>query len=434
MLKKLRRRFTTLLMLIIGAILVSFYFTVVCILMITITVNMRASLHEFTADDYVAQYADLSSDEEIENSMVFPLYADGVCVVNVKIDGSYEKLDIGHARVQDDVLDEVVKRVNDGDTTFGLIAEQMMFYYKNPTLNGTRIAFANASQYAKYLGQILFRGALMCVIAIVVIYIVSRFMSKIFIRPVEKAWEQQQNFIADASHELKTPLTVILANTNILELHRQSTIDEEYKWLESTQEEATHMKELVDKMLLLAKSDNMRPDNMFSSVDMSELATRLCLQFEPVAFERGAILNSDIDKDVYVYGDQTSLNQIIHILIDNSVKYAGESGEVFFSLKHISGGCRLETRNPGVLIPEEDIPHLFERFYRSDKAHTAGNGYGLGLAICKNLVEMHDAVINVQSDEKSGTVFTVDFANEKKKFKGIGHGKSSKSKKASDRK
>ena len=115
----------------------------------------------------------------------------------------------------------------------------------------------------------------------------SRFMARIFIRPVEKAWSQQQNFIADASHELKTPLTVILANTNILQEHKADTINNQYKWIESTQVEANHMKELVDKMLILAKSDNMKVNNMFSDVDMSELATRLCLQFEPIAFENG---------------------------------------------------------------------------------------------------------------------------------------------------
>ena len=187
----------------------------------------------------------------------------------------------------------------------------MLFFYKNTTLNGTRIAFANASQYASYLWRLLVRGAVLCVLAIILIYIMSRFLARTFIKPVEKAWAQQQNFIADASHELKTPLTVILANTNILQEHKADTVEEQYKWIESTQVEATHMKELVDKMLILAKSDNMKVNNMFSDVDMSELATRLCLQFEPIAFENGVVLNTDIDDGIKVHGDQTL--SLIHI-------------------------------------------------------------------------------------------------------------------------
>ena len=419
MLKKLRRRFTSMLMLIIGAVLIIFYLVVVGLLMMTITVNMRSSLHDFASEEYVNMYPDITAEEEYDSSQVFHLYSEGVCVVNVMQDGTYTKLNIGQARMKSDVLSVVVNEAMAADYTFGLLPSQMLFFYKNSTIDGTRIAFANASQYASYLGRLFLRGAVMCVLAIIIIYVMSRFMARIFIRPVEKAWSQQQNFIADASHELKTPLTVILANTNILQEHKADTINNQYKWIESTQVEANHMKELVDKMLILAKSDNMKVNNMFSDVDMSELATRLCLQFEPIAFENGVVLNTDIDDGIVIHGDQTSLNQIMHILVDNAVKYAGDSGEIFFSLKRRSGGCILSTRNPGVTIPQEDIPHLFERFYRSDKAHTAGKGYGLGLAICKNLAELHNAQISVLSDDHNGTVFTVTFSDGKKKIIGL---------------
>lgn len=423
MLKKLRRRFTAMLMLIVGAMLTFFYLVVVSFMMITLTLNMRSSLREFASDEYVNLYPDITADNDFDVSQVFPTYSEGVCVVRVNSDGSYYKLNIGQARMKNEVLSVVIKDALAADYAFGLLPSQMLFFFKNPTGNSTRIAFANASQYASYLVQLLVRGAVLCAFALVIIYIVSRFLARIFIRPVEKAWSQQQNFIADASHELKTPLTVILANLNILQEHRFDTVDNQYKWVESTQVEANHMKELVDKMLILAKSDNMKNNQMYSDVDMSEIATRFCLQFEPLAFENGVILNTDIDDGIVIKGDQTSLNQIIHILIDNAVKYAGENGEVYFSLKKKSNGCTLSTRNPGVTIPNEDIPHLFERFYRSDKAHTAGKGYGLGLAICKNLAELHNAQISVLSDEHNGTVFTVNFYDGKKKIKGRHHKK-----------
>ena len=109
--------------------------------------------------------------------------------------------------------------------------------------------------------------------------------------------------------------------------------------------------------------------------------------------------------------------QIIHILLDNAIKYSGIGGEVnlclkqrySYSFKGRSNYIYLSTRNTGTPIPEEDIPHIFERFYRSDKARTSGNGYGLGLSICKNLAQLHNADINVVSNEKIGTIFTVKF-------------------------
>ena len=109
-----------------------------------------------------------------------------------------------------------------------------------------------------------------------------------------------------------------------------------------------------------------------------------------------------------------ALNQIIHILLDNAVKYAGVGGEVTVSLKRRQNSVYLVTRNTGTPIPPEDLPHIFERFYRSDKARTAGGGYGLGLAICKNLAELHRAEITAASDETNGTVFTVRFKAGKK--------------------
>ena len=150
-------------------------------------------------------------------------------------------------------------------------------------------------------------------------------------------------------------------------------------------------------------------------MEFSDLAMRLALQFEPVAFEKGVLIETNIEDGIRIEGDQTALNQIVHILLDNAVKYAGIGGKVELTLKRKQKYVYLSTRNTGAPIPPEDLPHVFERFYRSDKARTSGNGYGLGLAICKNLADLHKAEIGVTSDETDGTVFTVRFRCDRKK-------------------
>ena len=175
------------------------------------------------------------------------------------------------------------------------------------------------------------------------------------------------------------------------------------------------MKDLVDKMLYLAKAENMRTATVRTLVPISDLATKLILQFEPVAFEAGVTIVSEVENGVSILADSTAVNQIIHILIDNAVKYAGLGGTVRVKLYRHKDTVYLSTLNTGAPIPPEDLPHIFERFYRSDKARTAGSGYGLGLAICKSLAEERKATVSVTSDEAHGTEFTVKFMKQKEK-------------------
>ncbi len=352
-----------------------------------------------------------------EDDSVFALHSGSVCVVDVKELGSITMLDFSRANMDEAILSRAVSYALQADADFGHINELNLFYNKTNHTFGSRIAFADSTQYFSYLNIILFDGSILILLSSLFLWAIMRFLAKMCLKPVEKAWEQQKNFIADASHELKTPLTVILTNSGILQSHKNETVESQMQWIDSTYEEATHMRDLVEKLLLLAKTDNASKKNIFSDVNLSELAMQLSLQYEPVAFENGIILNSNIEKNIHLEGDSVALNQIIHILLDNAVKYSDPGGEVTltlkkrhsYSLKKSSGYIILSTKNMGTPIPEEDMPHIFERFYRSDKARTSGSGYGLGLAICKNLVNLHNADISVTSDIENGTVFTVKF-------------------------
>ncbi len=415
MIKKLRKRFVRLSMVLISVVLVVFYMFTMLVVFLRETENVQETLKNYSSESYYSQDFDLGVLDEKVNK--FAIDSGSICVVSVDSLGHIRVLDIASGHIADDLLQTIVEHITEGKVEFGILLNYNLFYYKTTVPSGYRIAFADSSRYTLYLRDMFYADGIIFLIALFVLLFIVRQLAKIFIKPVQKAWEQQQNFIADASHELKTPLTVILTNCDILQTHPDSTVQDQMKWIESTNEEAIHMKEMVNKMLFLAKSENTKPGKITTYINVSELATKVILQFDPVAYEAGVTLNSEIEEDVVIKADSTAVNQIIHILVDNAVKYAGFGGLVTLRLHRFKNSVYLSTNNTGEPIPAEDLPHLFERFYRSDKARTAGSGYGLGLSICKSLAEQQKAVINVKSDRENGTEFTVVFKKQKQRKK-----------------
>ena len=246
------------------------------------------------------------------------------------------------------------------------------------------------------------------------------FLSQWALRPIEKSWQQQRQFVADASHELKTPLTVLLADADILLAHPEQTIDSQRKWVEYIQDEARRMKELVEDLLFLARNDSAaEKERKRQPVVLSDVCWNCMLSFEPVAFERGAQVNGDIDPEVRLLGDEGQLRRLVTILLDNACKYCGPEGTVDLSLKRSGDRAVLTVHNTGEPIPPEALPHLFERFYRQDSARARETGgYGLGLAIAASVVERHRGKISVTSTAAEGTTFTVSLPTEHER--GIG--------------
>ncbi len=239
-------------------------------------------------------------------------------------------------------------------------------------------------------------------IALVAFLLISIALSFWAIKPVERAWVQQRQFIADASHELKTPLTVIMTNA---ELMLDPNIQEEKReqCASNVLDMSRRMRGLTEEMLTLARADNAREGLMTEICSLPELLEDSLLTFEALFFERGLILNSDVDTGFSVKGNETQLRQLIEILLDNARKYSKE-GEVCLSLKK-SGGrhCLLTISNPADPIEEEDLKHIFDRFYRIDPARSASNSYGLGLSIAKGIVERHHG--SIRADYKDGRIF-----------------------------
>ena len=308
----------------------------------------------------------------------------------------------------------------------GYLSNLKLRFIKQNTPEGTKIAFADTVQETRALGELVIQCVMMLLLFLLCFLLVSIFLARWALKPVEKAWEQQNQFIADASHELKTPLTVILANLRILLSHKDATIRDELQWVESTQEEAGRMKKLVENLLFLARSDAKSTPMLYSTFSFSDLILGCLLTFEPVAFEQGVMIEDEISDDIFISGDAPQIRQLVAILLDNACKYAGiadvleKSGssdkKVTVTLTSENEKIKLTVHNTGKAIPEEDLPHLFERFYRTDKsrARTDG-GYGLGLAIAQTIAKNHRGKITVVSAKNLGTSFTVTFPVSKEK-------------------
>ncbi len=276
-----------------------------------------------------------------------------------------------------------------------------------------RIAIVDITSSDTVLREQGIRNLQIVCIALVALFVITWWLSDWALRPVERAWEQQRRFVADASHELKTPLAVILANVQILEADATLS-DDARAWVQSTTDEAHRMQDLVGDLLQLARADEtaagvaqgaMRHEDL----DFSNMVESASLEFDAIAFERGCTLETDITEGVRVTGDPDLLDRMVRILIDNACKYAAVGSSVTVRLSAHAGHATLSVHNEGTPIDPEDLPHVFERFYRSDKARSREDkgGFGLGLAIAKGIVDAHGGKISATSTPEDGTTFTV---------------------------
>ena len=213
-------------------------------------------------------------------------------------------------------------------------------------------------------------------------------------RPVEQAWRQQRQFLSDASHELKTPLTVILSNAEMLDT--ASLEDRPARWADNIRSEARRMKTLVEEMLTLARADSMAPAAVFGQASLSEAAEDCALAFDPVAFEAGKPLEYCLAENICVLGDGEKLRRLVSILLDNAIKYGAPGGTVTLTLERRERQAVLTVSNPGE-IPEEELPRLFQRFYRADVSRGEQSGFGLGLSIADAIAREHKGALRAES-------------------------------------
>ncbi|MDR0984546.1 MAG: HAMP domain-containing histidine kinase [Ruminococcus sp.] len=336
--------------------------------------------------------------------------------VTVSVDGEILNAEYERVSITEETTEIAVKETLKQKTSKGKIKNLNLRFATETAPNGDiKIAFADTSAEKSGMIRLIFNSLIIGAVGLVALFFISLFLARLAVKPVEKAWKTQQQFIADAAHELKTPLTVIMANTGILSAHPETPVAKHMQWLNNTTDEAEHMKSLIENMLELAKGDFAKGNLILSSVNLSDIVTNKLLSFEPIAFEKNVVFESEIMPYVSIQGDSERLGRLCGILFDNAVKYAGNPGNVFVKLSQTTSHTVLQVKNNGEPIPAESLEHIFDRFYRADKSRTAGNiaentkSYGLGLSIAMQIALEHSAKINVSSTKDTGTIFTVQF-------------------------
>ena len=223
---------------------------------------------------------------------------------------------------------------------------------------------------------------------------------------LQSAFEHQLRFTGDASHELRTPLAVILSQTEFA-LSKPRSSDEYRVALETCQRASRRMKSLIDSLLLLARFDAGHPDLQQRPLDLAEVATESVELLRPLADERKIVVTSAVTP-VPLVGDRERLGQVVTNLLANAIRYNDEGGRVDVRVERVNGHAVVSVSDNGIGIPADELPHIFERFYRVDKARTRSDGgSGLGLAICQSVVEAHGGQIVVRSEPQQGTTLEV---------------------------
>nr|WP_145404770.1 HAMP domain-containing sensor histidine kinase [Paenibacillus xylanexedens] len=281
-------------------------------------------------------------------------------------------------------------------------------YVVDPSGEGYMIVFMDVTAQQGILTNLIYTFAVVGLAMLIVIYFLSRYFANRSIAPVREAFEKQKQFIADASHELKTPLAIINTNTDVLLANQEETIESQAKWLHYIKSETERMSGLTNDLLYLTQMDDSRSNLIHTTFNMSDAVESIILPMEAVIFEKNISLDYNIEPDLNVHGNREQIKQVILILLDNAVKYSGPKGSVNVTLQKLNHDVMLTVFNTGEGIAPEHLDRIFDRFYRTDSSRARKHGgHGLGLAIARSIVEQHKGEIYAKSVVGEGASFYV---------------------------
>ena len=322
--------------------------------------------------------------------------------------GELMSADSGYYDLSDgDLLSGLVATAAASPQRLGVISEYELRYYRVDAPASQRLVFADISSERATLEGLRTTCLLIGGLSFFAFLWVSILLSKWAVRPVELAWKQQRRFVAAASHELKTPLTVIMTNAELLAAPELREEKRE-KSLSSILSMSRQMRGLIEQMLELARTDSPEAAALFRPVDLSRLVSQAVLPFEPLFFERGLSLDAQVEEGIGVTGEETQLRRVVEILLDNAQKYAKPGGSAAVVLRRRGRGrCVLSVSDEGDPIPPEERRQIFQRFYRADPARSRDGSFGLGLSIAEGIVKQHRGRIWAESRD-GRNIFSVE--------------------------
>lgn len=396
MIKKLRRKLIAITMVLLMAVLT--------VILVFVYHSTRTGLEESSLNRLTAAGAELGlhtrpgAADRVPAPMCFVLWLSPDGELSAFGSDYYYDLD------DPDALMALLSQAREQEDQSGIIKDRNLRFLRLNEGRGAVYAFTDISAELEMLSRLNITCAVVFAVGLIVFFAISVLLAKWAVRPVEKAWEQQRQFVADASHELKTPLTVILTNA---ELMASDEYDEGSKrqFTASILTMSRQMRGLVEELLDQARVDNGSAQTEHQKLDYSKLVSDGMLPFEPVYFEAGRELRCDIEPGITVVGRAEHLRRVVDILLDNGCKYSEPASAVELRLTRQGRSCLLSVRSPGVSMTAEQCRDIFKRFYRMDTARTMNRSYGLGLSIAQGIVQQHRGKIWAQSQDGVNTFY-----------------------------
>ena len=301
--------------------------------------------------------------------------------------------------IDDETAIEYAEKAMDGDDERGWISNYR--YKVFSTEMGKGVVFVDGSMSRSSLMQSMTIAGLVLLGCAALVLILIFLLSKKAVKPIAESYEKQKQFITDANHELKTPLTLILANLDIAEAELGQN-----EWLDDIRSEGHRMTELVNQLVALSRMDEEGQPLNITEVSFGELVADTVSEFEPLAKERGKHLAASVDKEISYLGDEALLHRLVGILMDNAIKYCDQGGEITVNL-HRGRRIILTVENTYAAVGELELNRLFDRFYRADKARKFTGGYGVGLSMAKAIVEKHKGEITAYKKDATHIGFKI---------------------------
>lgn len=302
-------------------------------------------------------------------------------------------------------LDSIAEKIIERRSEAGFTKLRLRYVADlNSDKTHVRIVFNDLDSSENSLAPFLIFALVTLLLGLGIYFWISIMLASMALKPVEESWAKQKQFVADASHELKTPLSVIMANTEIIASHGSDTVDSQMRWIDNTRQESERMAELIASLLFLAKNDDGLKVSM-SNVDLSDCVAATVLSQDAVFFENGKKFNYSLAHNITVYGNEAQLKQLFTILLDNADKYSTDEGNISLDMSTNGRHVAVTVANDSEPLTDDQLSHLFDRFYTVDESRNS-RGNGLGLSIAKTIVDTHGGSINVAYAD-GRTTFTV---------------------------
>ena len=295
---------------------------------------------------------------------------------------------------------EYAKKISENGKERGWVSNYR--YKAFSTNSGKGIVFVDGSMNRSAMMQSITIAGLVLLGCAALVLVLIFLLSKKAVKPIAESYEKQKQFVTDANHELKTPLTLILANVEIAEGELG-----ENEWLDDIRAEGNRMTELVNQLVALSRMDEEGHKMNITDIAFGELVTDTVSEFEILAKDKEKRLSMEADREIRFSGDEMLLHRLVGILLDNAVKYCDEDGEIFVKLEEKRRHIVLTVENTYSAVGDIELHRLFDRFYRADKARTFTGGYGVGLSLAKSIVEKHKGEITAYKKDSTHIGFKV---------------------------